>query len=129
MTPDIRPGTNIAVKVPPHEHADTVRFLEQRVGLPVVERTESSVAFAFGSLRLWIDHVPTASHSEVWLELQCSDLDVAVAHLVGGGAVLCDAIEPLGELRAHWLADPAGSVWLLSETTTDAPATAGMERT
>lgn len=101
-----------------------MRYLETRVGLPLVERNERSVAFEFGALRLWIDEVPTASHSEVWLQLQCSDLDAATEHLVDGGAVLCDEIEPLGDLRAHWLADPAGTVWLLSQTSSNS-ATGG----
>lgn len=110
----VRAGTNIAVKVPPHRHAATVAFWRDVVGLPVEVEDGTSVAFTFGEARLWIDRVPTASHAEVWLELVADDLDAAAARLERGGAVRCDAIEPLPPgLDAAWIADPAGVVVLL----------------
>lgn len=116
MSGAIRAGRNIAVKVPPHRHAATVAFWRDVVGLPVVAEDEASTAFGFGALRLWIDRVPSASHAEIWLELHSDDATAAAARLEAGGAVRCDAIEPLpAGLGGCWIADPAGVVVLVRE--------------
>lgn len=112
----IRAGTNLALKVPPHRHAATVAFWRDAVGLAPVARDGDSIAFRFGAMRLWIDAVPSASHAEIWLELEVDDRAAATARLEAAGAVRCDAIEPLpAGLRGGWIADPAGVVVLLRE--------------
>ncbi len=35
--------------------------------------------------------------------------------LVAAGATIIDEIEPLGDLKPHWICDPAGSVILLKQ--------------
>ena len=55
--PGFRGDSNIAMKLPPHIFADTLRFYEQTLGLPVVERRADSVAIEFGHNRLWLDMV------------------------------------------------------------------------
>jgi catechol 2,3-dioxygenase-like lactoylglutathione lyase family enzyme len=106
----IRPGQNIAIKVPLHRWAETVAFYRDRVGLAVVKDTPDTVAFAFGAMTLWIDRVATQSQADVWLEVFADDPDAALAHL---GSPIRDELEPLDGVTGHWTSDPAGVILLV----------------
>ncbi|MGY2081396.1 hypothetical protein [Modestobacter sp. SYSU DS0657] len=113
-------GRNIAMKVPPHQWEQTVRFYRETVGLPEIENPfESgppSVGFQFGANRLWIDRVPGVSQAEIWLQLTCDDPAAAAQHVAAAeGVARCDEIEPLGETSAFWISSPASIVHLVSE--------------
>jgi catechol 2,3-dioxygenase-like lactoylglutathione lyase family enzyme len=106
----IRPGQNIAIKVPLHRWAETVAFYRDRVGLAVVKDTPDTVAFAFGAMTLWVDRVPAQSQADVWLEVFADDPDAALAHL---GSPIRDELEPLDGVTGHWTSDPAGVILLV----------------
>lgn len=108
-------GSNIAIKVPAHRHAETVAFYRDVVRLPMVEERGDTAVFEFGPMRLWLDRVEHQSQTDVWLELRTGDLDAATAILATAGAPIRDGLEPLGDLPAHWVSDPAGVVLLLHE--------------
>lgn len=106
----IAPGRNIAIKVPAYRWHETVAFYRDRVGLTVRSTSESSVAFAFGPMVLWVDRVPTQSQVDVWLELLADDPDAALNAI---HAPKRDELEPLNGVVGHWISDPAGTVFLL----------------
>lgn len=110
-------GSNIAIKVPAHRHAETVAFYRDVVRLPLVEERGDTAVFEFGFMRLWLDRVEHQSQTDIWLELRTRDLDVATAELEKAGAPVRDGLEPLGDLPAHWVSDPAGVVLLIHEQT------------
>lgn len=109
----IKPGSNIALKVPLYKWDETVAFYRDKVGLEVVKRTDDAVAFQFGEIVLWIDRVVRQSQVDVWLELRANDATEALDHL---GSPQRDELEPLGDVKGHWTSDPAGVVLLISET-------------
>jgi catechol 2,3-dioxygenase-like lactoylglutathione lyase family enzyme len=114
--PGFRGGRNIAMKLPPHVFANTLRFYEHALGLTVVERRADSVALEFGHNRLWLDRVPTLSQAEIWLEVVTDDAAAAATHLQAHEVVRCDAIEPLPPgFRGYWIASPANVVHLVTE--------------
>ena len=106
----IRPGQNIAIKVPMHRWADTVSFYRDRVGLAVRKTLDNSIAFDFGHVTLWVDRVPTQSQVDIWLELFADDPNQAIEVLDGP---LRDELEPLEDVDGHWTSDPAGTVLLV----------------
>lgn len=106
----IRPGQNIAIKVPAYRYDDTVAFYRDRVGLEVARTMENSVGFHFGELTLWIDRVLHQSQVDVWLELFSDDPTQALAQL---GSPQRDDLEPLDSVIGHWTSDPAGTVLLI----------------
>ncbi len=53
----LRPGRNIAIKVPLYRYEETVAFYRDRVGLPVTRTMANSTGFGFGELTLWIERV------------------------------------------------------------------------
>lgn len=118
----IRPGANVAVKVPPDRFEDTVAFYRDALGFEVVEEDvadtptlERSCSLRFGAARLWLDLVPGLDRTEVWFELRADDLDAARERLAAAGGQPCDEVEPfpgVGE-TCHWIRDPAGVVHLL----------------
>jgi catechol 2,3-dioxygenase-like lactoylglutathione lyase family enzyme len=69
-------GRNIAMKVPPHQYDDTVRFYREVIGLKEVAELAPSIVFEFGANRLWLDRVKTLSQAEVWLELRAGGYPV-----------------------------------------------------
>ena len=71
--PEFSAGTNIAMKVPAFEYAETVTFYRDILSLPLITTEEVSTVFEFGAMRLWIDRVEHLSQAEVWLEVLCSD--------------------------------------------------------
>ncbi len=116
-------GRNIAMKVPPHQWEQTVRFYRETVGLREIENPfeggPESVGFVFGANRLWIDRVPGVSQAELWLQLTTDDAAAAAEHLAGAGVARCDEIEPLGTTSAFWISSPASIVHLVSEPDDD----------
>lgn len=106
----IRPGQNIAIKVPLHRYDETVAFYRDRVGLPVAKVMENSTGFEFNGFTLWIDRVPCQSQVDVWLELFSDDPDAALTEL---GGPQRDELEPLDGVTGHWTSDPAGTVLLV----------------
>ncbi len=106
----IRPGKNIAIKVPLHRWDDTVAYYRDRVGLEVTRELANSVCFAFGDMTLWIDRIERQSQVDVWLELITDDPAQSLAKL---GSPKRDELEPLDGVNGHWTSDPAGVVLLL----------------
>lgn len=106
----IRPGQNIAIKVPLHKYAETVAFYRDKVGLKVAREMENSTGFDFNGFTLWIDRVRHQSQVDVWLELFSDDPDASLAAL---GSPQRDELEPLDSVTGHWTSDPAGVVLLL----------------
>jgi hypothetical protein len=72
----------------------------------------------FGNNILWLDCVYNYSHSEVWLELRTSDVEVATGYLNEKGIETCDELEKIPEDN-HWIMDPAGTVFILAKTETE----------
>jgi hypothetical protein len=66
-------------------------------------------------MRLWLDEVPSYSKSDIWLQLQTSDVERAMAHLKEAGTPVRDELEPLGDFPGHWISDPAGNILLVSQ--------------
>ncbi len=116
----LRPGRNIAIKVPLYKYEETVAFYRDRVGLSVTRTMANSTGFEFGELTLWIDRVPYQSQQDVWLELFSDAPTEALARL---GSPQRDELEPLDGVTGHWTSDPAGTVLLVrkdgSETKTE----------
>jgi hypothetical protein len=110
-----RPGRNIAMKVPPHLYDATVSFYRDVLRLAPITRHAPAVGFEFGDKQLWIDRVPTLSHSEVWLEIVTDDVPAAKAYLAAHGVTRCDEIEPLpASFEGFWIMNPAGVVHMTS---------------
>ncbi|MFN3954501.1 MAG: hypothetical protein ACK4LQ_08610 [Pararhodobacter sp.] len=106
----IRPGKNIAIKVPLHRWEQTLAFYRDRAGLKVIRESENTVAFEFGAMVLWIDRVAHQAQGDVWLELFTDDPAAALSRLQ---APQRDELEPLDGVEGHWTSDPAGTVLLL----------------
>ena len=114
MTPAIRGGINIAMKVPSHQYEAVLAFYRDVVKLPPYDEKAPAKGFVLGPNRLWIDDVPALTQAEVWLELFSDDHKAALERLESGGAVRCDQIEDLGAgFRGGWILNPAGIVHLV----------------
>ena len=104
----LRGGPNIAVKVPPQQWEQTVRFYGESMGLARIESLAPAVVFELGADRLWIDRVETLRQAEVWLEFQTDSSATTVALLSHEGFVHGDSIEPLPKgFHRFWIAGPA----------------------
>lgn len=106
----LRPGRNIAIKVPLYRYEETVAFYRDRVGLVVTRTRPDSTGFAFGEMTLWIDRVAHQSQPDVWLEL-FSDLPAEALRALGSPRR--EELEPLEGVDGHWTSDPAGTVLLV----------------
>ncbi len=106
----IKPGKNIAIKIPSYKWQETVEFYRDRVGLTVKRILNESIGFEFGEMTLWLDRVEKQSQTDVWLEIFSDDPDTAIEQL-GGPAR--DYLEPLDSVEGHWTNDPAGVVLLV----------------
>jgi hypothetical protein len=106
----IRPGQNIAIKVPMHQYDETVAFYRDRAGLIETRSLANSTAFEFNGFTLWIDRVAHQSQGDVWLELFSDDPDAALLRLRSPQR---DELEPLDGVTGHWTSDPAGTVLLV----------------
>ena len=115
----IRPGKNIALKIPSSDFDATFTFYRDVVGLePLGVADDGAVGFDFGGKYLWLDRVPSLSRAEVWLELRTDDLDAAAEQFSKHAIVRCDEIEPLPDgFRGFWIKNPASLVHLVSEET------------
>ena len=113
--PRFRGGHNIAVKVPAHRYEAAVAYYRDSLGLEIVESSDSSTAFQFGPIVLWLDRRDFFSQPEIWLEVVTDDTRRAASHLEAAGGERRDEIEPLpASLDAFWIADPAGVIHLVS---------------
>lgn len=106
----IKPGKNIAIKIPSYKWQETMEFYRDRVGLTVKRILNESIGFEFGEMTLWQDRVEKQSQTDVWLELFSDDPDAAIEQL-GGPAR--DYLEPLDSVEGRWTNDPAGVVLLV----------------
>ncbi len=106
----LRPGRNIAIKVPLFRYEETVAFYRDRVGLHVTQTLANSTGLSFGEMTLWVDRVPHQSQHDVWLELFSDTPTEALAKL---GSPQRDELEPLDGVTGHWTSDPAGTVLLV----------------
>jgi catechol 2,3-dioxygenase-like lactoylglutathione lyase family enzyme len=115
MTPPrFRAGRNIAMKVPAHQYAATVRFYREILGLKSIDAKPPAVGFEFGASQLWIDAVASLSQAEIWLEIVTDDIATADRVLAAGGAVRCDHVEDLPEdMQALWISSPASIIHLV----------------
>lgn len=108
-------GRNIALKIPPHEFDQTLRFYRDTLGLRQLDDHRPSHVFEFGANLLWLDRVETMTHTEIWLELQTQDTDSAAARLEINGVVRCDTIEKLPEdFDGFWISGPGNIVHLVN---------------
>ncbi|WP_114748258.1 VOC family protein [Pleomorphovibrio marinus] len=120
MKPTFRGGLNIAVKIPKAKYQATLQFYGETLGLELEERPISHPEITrthrvvFGPNILWLDCVPTKTHSETWLELRTEEMGLAEAYLHENGVRFCDEIEDIPK-GMHWLTDPAGTVFILCE--------------
>jgi len=109
-------GRNIAMKVPPHQYEETVRFYRDVLGLRPLDNHPPAVGFEFGANQLWIDRVPGMSQAEIWLEIATPDTQAAAEHLRAAGAVRRDEIEPLPEGYAgFWISSPASIIHMVAK--------------
>ncbi|MEM8984169.1 MAG: hypothetical protein AAGC71_14145 [Pseudomonadota bacterium] len=111
------PGKNIAMKVPPHEYDQTVRFYREILGLPELTPADSTATprFDFGGKVPWIDKVVTCTHAELWLEITHPEPTAAAAFLDSAGVIRCDDVEPLPDgFDGFWIASPCNVVHLLA---------------
>jgi catechol 2,3-dioxygenase-like lactoylglutathione lyase family enzyme len=118
MNPTYSGGRNIAMKVPPHQYDETVRFYRDVIGLAQIEGHEPAVGFHFGANQLWIDKAPGMSQAEIWLEIVMDDKDAAADHLAKAGIARRDEIEPLGpDFKGFWVSSPSSIIHLVDEKT------------
>lgn len=118
MNPTYSGGRNIAMKVPPHQYDETVRFYRDVIGLALIEGHEPAVGFHFGANQLWIDKAPGMSQAEIWLEIVMDDKDAAADHLAKAGIARRDEIEPLGpDFKGFWVSSPSSIIHLVDEKT------------
>lgn len=120
MTTKFEGGVNIAIKIPKSKYDKTVAFyrdvlkleLEERpIKNPTVSRTHK---VKFGNNVMWLDCVDNYTHSETWLELNVDDVEDATGYLRSNGVETCDELEQL-PADMHWIADPAGTVFVLKK--------------
>src|SRR5437870_12813984 len=79
--PQFSGGANIAIKCPAHTYDQTVAFYRDTLALPLIEEESDGCIFQFGPNWLWIDKVPNLSHSDIWLEIETNDIEVASSFL------------------------------------------------
>jgi len=118
MDLQFQPGKNIAMKVPAHEHEDTVRFYRDVLRLKDISSggPDDTPRFEFGDKVLWLDCEPGVSQSEIWLEIVTNDIDQAAEYLKTQGLHRRDGIEPLPEgFQAFWISSPSNIIHLVSE--------------
>jgi hypothetical protein len=108
-------GQNIAIKIPPHEFEDTLKFYRDILGMKEVAREGDSIAFQFGDKQLWLDKVKSVSQAEIWFEIKCSDIANASKHFHESGIVRCDKIEELPQgFDGFWISSPCNIIHLIS---------------
>lgn len=118
MKPEFKGGINIAIKIPKVHFEETISFYRDILGFPLVEEkgemATRSYSCQFGPNKLWFDLMENYSQTDVWLELETDDLELATKYLCENNVPLRDEIEPFPEgLEAHWISNPAGIIYLL----------------
>ena len=109
-------GKNIAMKVPAHQYQQTVEFYKDIISLRQIKEYEPETVFKFGDKNLWIDKVNYMSQSEIWLEIECDDINEAEKYLESQGVVRRDEIEKLPKgLQAFWISSPSDIIHLISK--------------
>jgi catechol 2,3-dioxygenase-like lactoylglutathione lyase family enzyme len=113
--PAFRGGQNIAMKIPPAEFEETLRFYRDVLGLPQLDSHRPDNVFQSGSSLLWLDCVPDLSRTEIWLELLAPDTVTAAEHLSRWGVERCDSVEKLPPgFDGFWVRSPASVVHLVT---------------
>lgn len=87
---------------------------EKPIDNPTVSRTHE---VKFGNNIVWLDCVDNYTHSETWLELKTTDVDIATEYLKSKGIETCDELEKIPE-SMHWITEPAGTVLILNKPET-----------
>lgn len=114
--PNFQAGPNIAMKVPSHQHQDTVRFYRDILGLKAINALAPDPVFQFGDKQLWIDKVDDLSQAEIWLEIVTDDITAAAQWFEAHDVVRCDEIETLPDgLKAFWVSSSASIIHLVNE--------------
>lgn len=106
----LKPGRNIAIKVPLHRWDEMVAFYRDRAGLSVLNESDDFVSFDFGGMTLRLDRVPRQSRGDVFRELFWDDPSGDLDRL---GGPTRDELEPLDGVAGPWTSDPAGTVLLV----------------
>lgn len=113
--PRFKAGSNIALKLPARDFERTKTFYRDVLGLPLVQEERNSLAFEFGSLRLWLDRMEGLDRAQVWLEVRTDDTEAAAEFLAGQGVERRDEVEELPPgFDGFWISDPAGIIYLVS---------------
>ena len=113
--PNFAGGANIAIKTPAHTFDQTIAFYRDTLKLPLIQESESSYAFQFGKVVLWIDRVSNLSHPDLWLELRTNDTKAASRFLADQGVPQRDEVEELPkDLDGFWISSPSGVIHLVS---------------
>ena len=111
-------GINIALKIPKARYEQAVHFYKNVLKLETEERPISNPTVlkthrvVFGANILWLDCMRHATDSEVWLELNTSNVKIATQYLERNGTETCDELEEIPS-NMHWIRDPAGTVFIL----------------
>jgi len=109
-------GQNIAMKVPLHQYEQTVKFYRDIIGLPQIKDEEPQTVFKFGDKKLWIDKENHLSQSEIWLELECKNLEEAKKYLESENIIRRDDVEKLPEgFEGFWIASPGDIIHLITK--------------
>ena len=107
-------GRNIALKLPPHEFDDAVRFYGEVLGLKQLNEHLPSIVFEYGANLLWLDRIDTMSQAELWLELRTPDTAAAADHLDRHGVMRRDSVEALPEgFDGFWISGPGNIIHLV----------------
>ncbi len=121
MEPIFKGGINFALKIPKSKYAKTLDFYRNILKfevreVPITHPTVSrSHQVAFGDNIIWLDCVDHCTHAEVWLEIKTPDVEKATEYLSTHAIETCDELEEIPE-NAHWIQDPAGTVFILNST-------------
>jgi hypothetical protein len=113
---NFKAGQNIAMKVPAHQYEHTVKFYREIIGLPQIKNEEPQIVFKFGDKKLWIDKEKHLSQAEIWLELECDNIDEAKKHFRLNEVSQRDGIEKLPRnFKAFWISSPSDIIHLINE--------------
>ncbi len=101
-------GKNIAMKVPSHQYNQTVQFYRDIIGLPEIKQEDQQIICKFGDKNLWIDKEKHLSQAEIWLALECEDINEAEKYFKA-------KIEKLpGDFKGFWMTSPCNIIHLIT---------------
>jgi hypothetical protein len=111
----LKAGKNLAMKVPSHQYEQTVQFYRDIIGLRQIKERKPEIVFKFGDKNLWIDKENHLSQAELWLELECKNIDEAKRYLRRKGVIRRDEIEKLPKhFKGFWITSPSDIIHLIS---------------